>query len=106
MEAAARWRTEDPRHWEVELSAGKDKKETFERLIREKKLGYFALLRNLRNMVNAGCDLELVKAAIVARKGGAEKILPFRFVAAARAAPQLEPAIDTALCEGIASAPM
>ena len=93
-----------PDTWEVELSGGADKKETFERLIREGKLGYLALLRNLRNMVRAGCDLDLVNAAIVARKG-ADRVLPFRYVAAARAAPQLEPAIDTALCESIATLP-
>lgn len=93
-----------PDTWEVALSTGADKKETFERLIRENKLGYLALLRNLRNMVQAGCDLDLVRSAIVARRG-ANRVLPFRFVAAARACPQLEPAIDTALCEGIASLP-
>ena len=93
-----------PDTWEVALSAGADKRETFERLIREGNLGYLALLRNLRNMVGAGCDLDLVNAAIVARKG-AHRVLPFRYVAAARACPQLEPAIDTALCESIASGP-
>jgi 60 kDa SS-A/Ro ribonucleoprotein len=46
-----------PDTWEVQLSAGADKKETFERLIREKKLGYFALIRNLRNMEQAGVDV-------------------------------------------------
>lgn len=93
-----------PDTWEVQLSAGADKKETFERLIREGKLGYLALLRNLRNMVDAGCDMELVKEAIVARKG-AELVWPFRYVAAARAVPQLEPVIDQALCEAVASGP-
>jgi 60 kDa SS-A/Ro ribonucleoprotein len=90
-----------PDTWEVELSAGKDKKETFERLIREGKLGYFALLRNLRNMIQAGVDSDLVRDAILARKGGAERILPFRFVAAARYAPQYEPALDASLCQTI-----
>jgi 60 kDa SS-A/Ro ribonucleoprotein len=41
---------ESPDTWEVNLSGGADKKETFERLIRDGKLGYLALLRNLRNM--------------------------------------------------------
>ena len=95
---------ESPDTWEVSLSGGADKKETFERLIREGKLGYLALLRNLRNMVDAGCDLGLVRSAIVARKG-ADRVLPFRYVAAARACPQLEPEIDTALCESIAVSP-
>jgi hypothetical protein len=93
-----------PDTWEVSLSGGADKRETFERLIREGKLGYLALLRNLRNMVDAGCDLDLVKDAIVARKG-ADLVFPFRYVAAARACPQLEPAIDQALCEAVASGP-
>lgn len=94
-----------PDTWEVALSGGADKRETFERLIREGQLGYLALLRNLRNMVEAKCDLALVKEAIVARKG-AQRVLPFRYVAAARAAPQLEPAIDQALSEAIAGMPV
>ena len=93
-----------PDTWETSLSSGKDKKETFERLIKEGKLGYFALLSNLRNMMSANCDIDLVKDAIIARKG-ADLVLPFRYVAAARACPQLEPAIDQALCENIASGP-
>lgn len=93
-----------PDTWEVALSGGADKKETFERLIREGQLGYLALLRNLRNMMDAGCDRELVKDAIVARKG-ADLVFPFRYVAAARACPQMEPYIDQALCEAIAAGP-
>lgn len=93
-----------PDTWEVALSGGADKKETFERLIREGNLGYLALLRNLRNMVDAGCDMDMVREAIVARKG-AELVWPFRYVAAARAVPQLEPVLDQALCEAVASGP-
>ena len=85
-----------PDTWEVALSAGENKKETFERLLAEGKLPYFALIRNLRNMAGAGCEPEAIKAAIVARKG-ARFILPFRYVAAARAAPMFEPALDQAL---------
>ena len=94
-----------PDTWEVALSGGADKKATFERLIREGQLGYLALLRNLRNMAEAGCDAALVKEAIVARKG-AERVLPFRYVAAARACPQYEPAIDAALLATIATMPV
>lgn len=95
---------ETPDTWEVALSAGGDKKGEFERLTREGKLGYLALLRNLRNMMEAGCDVDLVREAIIARKG-AELVFPFRYVAAARAVPQLEPAIDQALCEAVSSGP-
>jgi 60 kDa SS-A/Ro ribonucleoprotein len=95
-----------PDTWEVGLSGGADKKEAFTRLLSEGKLGYLALLRNLRNMAEAGVDSDLVNAAIVARRGGAQRVLPFRYVAAARAAPQFEPAIDQALCEAIAEMPI
>jgi 60 kDa SS-A/Ro ribonucleoprotein len=91
-----------PDTWEVALSGGADKRATFERLLRERKLGYLALLRNLRNMVQAGVDADLVRQAILARKGGAQRVLPFRYVAAARAAPQFEPFLDDALRAAIA----
>jgi 60 kDa SS-A/Ro ribonucleoprotein len=90
-----------PDTWEVALSAGADKRETFERLLREEKLGYLALLRNLRNMAGAGVDDGLVRQAILARKGGAHRVLPFRYVAAARACPQYERELDQALCAAI-----
>ena len=94
-----------PDTWEVRLSAGADKKETFERLIREKKLGYFALIRNLRNMEQAGVDVQLVHEAILARKGGADKILPFRYIAAARHAKQFEPQLGIAMQAALAELP-
>lgn len=94
-----------PDTWEVALSAGGDKRETFERMLRENTLGYLALLRNLRNMAEAGVDEALVREAILARKG-AQRVLPFRYVAAARACPRFEPAIDQALSEAVASLPV
>lgn len=90
-----------PDTWEVALSAGGDKRESFERLLREGKLGYLAVLRNLRNMVQAGVDTALIEDAILARKG-ARWVFPFRYVAAARAVPQLEPLIDKALVAAVA----
>jgi hypothetical protein len=89
-----------PDTWEVALSSGADKRESFERLLTERKLGYLALLRNLRNMDQAGVDEALVKDAILARRG-AERVLPFRYVAAARAAPRFEPWLDEALMEAV-----
>lgn len=94
-----------PDTWESNLVAGKDKKETFTRLINEGNLGYFALLRNLRGMTEAGVDEALIKEAILARKGGAEKILPFRFIAAARAVPRLERELDKSLLSTIDGLP-
>lgn len=93
-----------PDTWEVALSSGADKKESWERLLREGQLGYLALLRNLRNMSEVGVDTTLIRDALLARKG-AQRILPFRYVAAARACPQMEPFIDQALSEAIAELP-
>ena len=96
-----------PDTWEVGLTRagqkeeGDETKETkgevFTRLLKDRKLGYMALLKNLRNMTEAGVDKELIASAIIARKGGAHRVLPFRYVAAARACPQLEPHLDTAM---------
>lgn len=94
-----------PDTWEVALSGGGDKRETFERLLAERKLGYLALLRNLRNMDQAGVDEALVRDAIIARRG-AERVLPFRYVAAARAAPRFEPYLDQALMEAVLEGPV
>ena len=93
-----------PDTWEVALSAGADKAGTFTRLLREGKLGYLALLRNLRNMMEAGVNSVMVRDAIVARKG-ADRVLPFRYVAAARACPMLEPEIDVALKDAVSALP-
>lgn len=96
---------ESPDTWEVALSGGADKKETFTRLLKENQLGYLALLRNLRNMAQAGVDEKLVMDAITARKKGAERVFPFRFIAAARAAPQYERALDKSLLKAIEMIP-
>jgi 60 kDa SS-A/Ro ribonucleoprotein len=87
--------------WESNLSQseGKDKKQVWTDQL--PTMGYLALLRNLRNMTDAGVDERLIRDAILLRKG-ADRVLPFRYVAAARACPRLEPAIDQALCEAIA----
>jgi 60 kDa SS-A/Ro ribonucleoprotein len=85
-----------PDTWEVALSGGANKKESFERLLREGKLGYLALLRNLRNMQQAEVDSALVFEALAS--GAAQsKALPFRYVAAARAVPAWEPQLDAAM---------
>jgi hypothetical protein len=93
-----------PDTWEVALSAGEDKKATFERLIREGKLGYLALLRNLRKMLEVGIDETLVRAALSSGAVGS-KALPFRFIAAARAAPRFEVQLDAAMAQAVQDLP-
>lgn len=94
-----------PDTWEVNLSAGANKRDTFERLLKEGKLGYLALLRNLRNMEQAGVSDKLIREAILARKGGADNVLPFRYFAAAKAAPRFEDALDQAMVASLAQVP-
>lgn len=88
-----------PDTWETALSAGADKRATFERLLREGKLGDLALLRNLRNMADAGVDAALVREALA--RATWDRVLPFRFLAAARAVPTLEPELDAAMLRAI-----
>lgn len=81
-----------PDTWEVNLSTGKDKKATWERLLAENKLGGLALLRNLRNMAESKVDESLIFMAL--DKMRIERILPYRFIAAAKYAPQWESHIE------------
>lgn len=93
-----------PDTWETQLSAGADKRETFERLIREGSLGYLALLRNLRKMAEVGVQEEVIMRALLS--GAAKsKALPFRFVAAGRAAPQWKGTLGVAMQEAIKDYP-
>jgi 60 kDa SS-A/Ro ribonucleoprotein len=89
-----------PDTWEVALSSGADKREAWERLLREQKLGALALLRNLRNMREAGVDEDLVLAALGSMSTA--RVLPFRFLAAARYAPQWEEALEQAMLKCVA----
>lgn len=86
--------------WEVALSAGSDKKATWERLLSDEKLGYIALLMNLRNMEAANVDRALVEAALM--KGAAKsKALPFRFVSAYKHAPSYAQSLSDAMVKAI-----
>lgn len=101
-EQAAVWKAlaegtlESPDTWEVALSGGADKRDTFTRLMYENKLGYMALLRNLRNMYESGVSKELVARSLLQGSTNS-KALPFRFIAAARAVPQWEDIVDKAM---------
>lgn len=85
-----------PDTWETSLSGeGRDKRAKWARLLEERKLGGLALLRNLRNMQQAGVDEGLVRAAIADNEF--RRVLPFRFIAAAKHAPRLEDALEQAM---------
>lgn len=93
---------ETPDTWEVELSAGADKRETFMRLMAERKLGDLAFLRNLRNMMEAGVPIGDIVASGEQRRWG--RVLPFRFIAAARVVPALEPHLEAWMMKCLAGA--
>jgi 60 kDa SS-A/Ro ribonucleoprotein len=93
---------EAPDTWEVALSAQRGKKETFERLLEEGKLGGMAVLRNLRLMIAAGVSQKLIRQRL---DKGVARVLPFRFVTAARYAPKLEDALESAMLKGVAGLP-
>ena len=93
-----------PDTWEVALSAagrseGANKRELWERLLAERKLGPLALLRNLRNLHESGVSEKLVLSALAALK--TDRVLPFRFLAAARNAPQWEEALEKAMLRAL-----
>lgn len=90
---------ETPDTWETQLSAGADKKETFTRLMAEKKLGALAFLRNLRNMVQAGVDERLIRA--YGSTIDVSKVLPFRYIAAARTVPQFEDMLESMMLRSL-----
>src|SRR5690349_24268035 len=101
-----------PDTWEVALSAagsdgaaaqGADKREAWERLLREQKLGALALLRNLRNMREAGVNEKLVITAL--REMKTDRVLPFRFIAAARYVPKHEADLEQAMFRSLKNQP-
>lgn len=95
-----------PDTWEVALSesgrgegaggeAGSAKRDVWERLLAERSLGALALLRNLRNLHQAQVDEKFVFDALAEMKTA--RVLPFRFLAAARVAPQWEEELEKAM---------
>lgn len=92
-----------PDTWEVSLSGGKNKKETWTRLINEGKIGALAFMRNLRNMEQSGVE------RIVIQKGfdtiNPRWLLPLNYFAAAKHAPNWEREIEALMLRGFAQAP-
>lgn len=84
--------------WEAQLSVSlqsvktnqeKDdiKKTVWSNLVRERKLGYFALLRNLRNIIQCAPEMESLVAEQIRNAEAIKKslVLPFRFTTAIEA---------------------
>ena len=74
---------EIPETWETQLSANGNNRETWEKLIDGGRVGYMAILRNLRNILNAQPDnidkvFKKLSDPVAAKKS---RLLPFRFLA-------------------------
>jgi hypothetical protein len=65
------------------------------RLLEENKLGALALLRNLRNMEEDGVPKQVIRDGLELMR--TERVLPFRFISAARYAPRFEEELEKAL---------
>lgn len=94
-----------PDTWEVALSSNSrmSKREKWERLLREERLGALALLRNLRNMQEEGVDDSLIIQAL--QKMNGRWVLPFRYFTAAKINPRFEKYIEEAMIRNMAQLP-
>jgi hypothetical protein len=92
-----------PDTWEVALSTGKDKKATWERLIEEKKIGGLAMLRNVRNMVQASVNSNVIRKGL--KTLNSSMLLPLNFLTASRFAPEYSRDIEDAMIESYKNLP-
>lgn len=84
-----------PDTWEVALSSGADKKETWTRLIEENKLGSLAMLRNLRNMMNVRVDKKVIEKGL--SQMHSQMLLPLDFLKARNNAEEFSSEIEDAM---------
>jgi 60 kDa SS-A/Ro ribonucleoprotein len=92
-----------PDTWETRLSAGEDKRAVWTDLLERNILGPMALLMNLRNMKAVGVPRSAIQLGLAAMN--VERVLPFRFITAARYAPELEPDLEAAMYRCVAGMP-
>lgn len=92
-----------PDTWEVALSAGKDKKETWERLMAERKLGALAMLRNISNMQEAGVKRSAIVEGLKNMRGS--MLLPLDFYKAAKMNAAFDRDIEEAMLGTYANLP-
>ncbi len=91
-----------PDTWETRLSSGADKKASFAELLFKGKMGKLAILRNLRNMHDAGIPKETVEHELMRNPSA---MLPFQFLAAAKACPGWESIVDSSMIQACSMKP-
>lgn len=105
---------EAPYTWEVELSKNgqlpanerKSNKDLWTELVKSGKIGYMALLRNLRNIHQAGVDAPVLKLHVTdvlsdPKRVAASKQLPFDFVEAYQIVKDLDSKMATSVSKAI-----
>jgi len=92
---------ESPDTWEVRLSSGADKKQSWEDLLTHNKMGALAVLRNLRNFQRDGVMPEIIKQALNEIK--IERILPYRFITAEKYAKEYSKELENAMMKCLSS---
>lgn len=90
-----------PDTWEVALSRGDNKKDTWERLIIDGKLGALAFLRNLRNMSQVGVDRDIIREGLLLLNPS--RLLPINFLVAVKESPQWVKELDLLMLKGLQS---
>ena len=94
---------EVPETWEVMLSQGKDKKETWTKLINENKIGGLAMLRNISNMMKSNVDKNVIEFGLKNLKNS--MLLPLDFLKAAKMNKEFERQIEDSMIESYKNLP-
>ena len=92
-----------PETWEVLLSTGKDKKESWTKLITEGKIGGLAMLRNIANMRRANVDKKVINEGLEKLKSS--MLMPLDFLKAFRMNPEFGRQIEDAMINSYANLP-
>lgn len=92
-----------PETWEVLLSTGQDKKESWTKLITENKIGGLAMLRNISNMQKANVDRKIIDEGLENLKSS--MLMPLDFLKAERMNPDFSRQIEDAMINSYANLP-
>lgn len=92
-----------PDTWEVALSSGADKKETWTRLIDEGKIGGLAMLRNLNNMKKSNVEHEVIVKGLETLKSS--MLLPLDYLKANAMAPEFSRYIEDVMIKSYENLP-
>ena len=92
-----------PKTWEVLLSSGSDKKESWTKLITEGKIGGLAMLRNIANMRKAGVDKKVIEMGLEKLKSS--MLMPLDFLKANKMNPEFSRQIEDSMIKSYANLP-